>query len=139
MASLSHALSPKLITFFSMFITPKDFAKAHTHLCRRDVSRGSYQDFFTFMPMTISFTVFLAKCALILTALKRLYSLQLIQSALFQVILLLSPFQLSLLVRFCHHMSKKKTLNLRVPYLIKKLLKHMSSIKYQHQLLASIE
>ena len=32
MASLSHALSPKLITFFSVFITPKDFAKAHTTL-----------------------------------------------------------------------------------------------------------
>ena len=32
MASLSHALSPKLITFFSMFITPKDLAKAHTTL-----------------------------------------------------------------------------------------------------------
>ena len=32
MASLSHALSPELLTFFSVSITPKDFAKAHTTL-----------------------------------------------------------------------------------------------------------
>ena len=32
MVSLSDALSPKLITFFSVFITPKDFAKAHITL-----------------------------------------------------------------------------------------------------------
>ena len=32
MATLSHALSSQLITFFSVFITPKYFAKAHTTL-----------------------------------------------------------------------------------------------------------
>ena len=32
MASLSHALSLELLTFFSVSITPKDFAKAHTTL-----------------------------------------------------------------------------------------------------------
>ena len=32
MASFSHALSPELITFFSVFITPKDFARAHATL-----------------------------------------------------------------------------------------------------------
>ena len=32
MASLSHVLSPKLITFLSVFIIPKDFVKAHTTL-----------------------------------------------------------------------------------------------------------
>ena len=32
MTSLSHALSPKLIAFFSVLITLKDFAKAQTAL-----------------------------------------------------------------------------------------------------------
>ena len=95
MVSLSHALSPKLITFFSVFITLKDFAKAHTTLFFLEALFGKAsvacftafpklcqlifagemlvgvpcKIFFTFTPVTGSFTVFLTKHALILTAL----------------------------------------------------------------------
>ena len=45
------------------------FSQLSTHLCGRDVSGSSLPDFFTFKPTTGSFTVFLTKSTLILTAL----------------------------------------------------------------------
>ena len=144
MASLSHALSPKMVPFFSVFITPKDFAKAHTALFFFEGLFGkAFVTCFTAFPklywlifagemlVGVPCKIFLPLCQWRVASWcfwwNRLWfwwllydctwfsSFTLYSSRLF---LFCRSLHLPLLVWLCHHLSKKKTLNLRVSYLI---------------------